>query len=66
MEMLDVLAKARNSKEFKENVPESLEVLRKWIRRVERRDVNLEDLILTLRISKSLEEYTVLTIRSLR
>lgn len=59
MEMLDVLAKAKNVKEFKENVPEALEVLRKWIRRVERRDVNLEDLILTLRISKSLEEYNV-------
>ncbi len=59
MEMLDVFAKAENVKEFKENVPEALEVLRKWVRRVWREDVDLEDLILTLRISRSLEEYSV-------
>ncbi|MFQ5909187.1 MAG: DNA polymerase domain-containing protein [Thermoplasmata archaeon] len=59
MEMLDVLAKAENAKEFEENVPEALEVLRKWVKRVKREDVNLEDLIITLRISRSLEEYSV-------
>jgi len=59
MEMLDVFAKAENVKEFKENVPEALEVLRKWVKRVEREDVNLEDLILCLRISRTLEEYSV-------
>ncbi|MEE9506746.1 MAG: DNA polymerase domain-containing protein, partial [Thermoplasmata archaeon] len=59
MEMLDVFAKAESVKEFKENVPEALEVLRKWVRRVRKEDVDLEDLILTLRISKSLKEYSV-------
>jgi DNA polymerase elongation subunit (family B) len=59
MEMLDVFAKAGNIKEFKENAPEALEVLRKWVGRVRRGDVDIEDLILTLRVSKSLEEYGV-------
>ncbi len=59
MEMLDVFAKAESVKEFKENVPEALEVLRKWVKRVRKEDVDLEDLILTLRISKSLKEYSV-------
>ncbi len=59
MEMLDVFAKAESVKEFKENVPEALEVLRKWVKRVRKEDIDLEDLILTLRISKSLKEYSV-------
>jgi DNA polymerase elongation subunit (family B) len=59
MEMLDVFAKAGTIKEFKENVPEALEVLRKWVGRVRREDVDIEDLILTLRVSRSLDEYSV-------
>ncbi|MFQ6128058.1 MAG: DNA polymerase domain-containing protein [Thermoplasmata archaeon] len=59
MEMLDVFAKAENAKELKENVPEALEVLRKWVKRVKRENVNLEDLIICLRVSRTLEEYNV-------
>ncbi|MFQ6106945.1 MAG: DNA polymerase domain-containing protein [Thermoplasmata archaeon] len=59
MEMLDVFAKAESAKEFRENIPEALEVLRKWVWRVRKGDVRLEDLILTLRVSRNLEEYSV-------
>jgi DNA polymerase elongation subunit (family B) len=56
-EMLDILSKAENSHEFKETIPEALGALKVWAERVVYGDVDLEDLIFTSRVSKSLEEY---------
>ncbi|MEE9151228.1 MAG: DNA polymerase domain-containing protein [Thermoplasmata archaeon] len=58
LEMLKVLAKADNSTEFMERIPECIGVLRRYHDMIENGNCDLGDLIITKRISKTLEDYS--------
>jgi len=57
MDMIRVLAKAPNSEAFVERIPESLEVLRSYVERLRRGDVDVQDLIIAKQLSMHPERY---------
>jgi len=57
MDMIRVLAKASNSETFKKGIPESLEVLRSYVERLRRGDVDVQDLIIAKQLSMHPERY---------
>jgi DNA polymerase-2 len=57
MEMIKVLASANNSREFLGKVPEALEVVREYRRKLLEGEVSTWDLIITKHLSKPLERY---------
>ncbi len=58
LDMLKVLSKANNSTDFKERLPACIGVLKRYHDLLRHGDCKLEDLIITKRISKTLEEYS--------
>ncbi|UCF07934.1 MAG: hypothetical protein JSW28_09895, partial [Thermoplasmata archaeon] len=56
-DMLGVLARAENSREFMERIPDAVAVLKSYCGMIKGGDCRLEDLVLTKRISRSLGEY---------
>jgi DNA polymerase elongation subunit (family B) len=58
MEMIKALAAADDSKEFREKVPDALNVVKEYRRKLLEGEVPVWDLIVTKRLSKNLEEYT--------
>ena len=57
MGMIRVLARARNSKEFMERIPEALDVLRDYVRRLVEGEVSVGDLLIAKRLSLRPSEY---------
>jgi DNA polymerase elongation subunit (family B) len=57
MEMIKVLASANNSREFLGKVPEALEVVKEYRRKLLEGEVSTWDLIITKHLSKPLERY---------
>lgn len=60
-EILTLLSRASNSIEFRELVPQALEITRKYIRMIRSGQVPVEKLMLEKRLSKSPEEYESLS-----
>jgi len=58
MDMIRVLAKARNSKEFWERIPEALNVLRDYAKRLIEGRVPVAELLIAKRLSKHPSNYT--------
>lgn len=58
MDMIKALAKARNSKEFMERIPEALDVLRRYARRLVEGKVSTGDLLIAKRLSHGPLEYS--------
>jgi len=58
LDMLKIMAKADNSTEFMERIPEYIEVLKEYHDKLRDGDCELSDLIVTKRISKTLEDYS--------
>ena len=58
MDMIKVLAKARNSKEFMERIREALDVLRNYARRLAEGKVSAEELLIAKRLSLRPSEYS--------
>jgi len=58
MSMIQVLAKARNSKEFLERIPEALNVLRDYAKRLIEGRVPATELLIAKRLSKNPSDYT--------
>jgi len=58
MEMIRVLATADDSKAFIEKIPDALNVVKEYRRRLIDGEVPIWDLIVTKRLSKNLEDYT--------
>lgn len=58
VDMLKVLARANNSNEFLGRIPECIGVLRKYHDMIKSGDCELEDLVITKRISQTLEDYS--------
>ncbi len=56
-EIIRELAKARNSQEFIQRIPDAFNVHRKYARKILNKEVGLEDLALSKRISKNPDEY---------
>jgi DNA polymerase elongation subunit (family B) len=57
MDMIRALAKAPNSKGFKERIPESVEVLRGYIEKLRSGDIDVGDLIISKRLSMHPDGY---------
>jgi DNA polymerase elongation subunit (family B) len=57
-DMIEVLAKARNSEEFLDSIPEALDVLRKYAERLMAREVCTKDLLIEKRLSLNPSKYT--------
>ena len=57
MGMIGVLAKARNSEAFRERIGEAVEVLRGYVERLRKRDVDVRDLIVSKRLSMHPDRY---------
>ncbi len=57
MDMIRVLAKARNSEAFVKRIPESVEVLRGYVVRLRKRDVDVQDLIIAKQLSMHPDRY---------
>jgi DNA polymerase elongation subunit (family B) len=57
MDMIKALATADNSKAFLEKIPEALEVVKEYRRRLIEGDVPVWDLIVTKHLSKNLDDY---------
>ncbi len=57
MEMIKVLATAKNSKAFMEKIPDALNVVREYRRKLLDGEVSIWDLIVTKRLSKNIENY---------
>ncbi len=57
MDMIRVLAKARNSEAFVKRIPESVEVLRGYVERLRKRDVDVQDLIIAKQLSMHPDRY---------
>jgi DNA polymerase-2 len=57
-EMLDRLAKCKDSKEFKESIPEVLDIVGEYVGTIRSGSVPLDKLVITKRISKEVGEYT--------
>jgi DNA polymerase elongation subunit (family B) len=58
-DMLKALSKAGNSKEFIERIPECIGILKRYHDKIRDGDCALEDLVITKRISRTLDEYSV-------
>jgi DNA polymerase elongation subunit (family B) len=57
MDMIRVLARARNSNEFMGKIPEALDVLRDYVRRLVKGEVSVGDLLIAKRLSLRPSEY---------
>ena len=57
MEMIKVLASARNSREFVDKIPDALKVVRKYRQQLLAGEIPIWDLIITKHLSKHLKEY---------
>jgi DNA polymerase elongation subunit (family B) len=57
MEMINVLSSANNSRELREKVPEALEAIKKYRRKLLSGDIAVWDLIITKHLSKPLDKY---------
>jgi DNA polymerase elongation subunit (family B) len=57
MEMINMLASANNSREFREKVPEALKVVREYKRKLLEGEVAVWDLIITKHLSKPIDKY---------
>ena len=57
-EMLKVMCRAENSQEFVSGIPDYITVLRRYHERIRSGGCDLEDLIITKRISRTLEDYS--------
>jgi DNA polymerase elongation subunit (family B) len=57
-EMLDRLAKCRDSKEFREAIPEVLDIVGEYVETLRSGAVPLDKLVIRKRISKEADEYT--------
>ena len=57
-DMIKVLAEASNSKEFMDKIPESIECLRSHMEKLLRRDIDIQDLIITKQLSMHPDRYT--------
>ncbi|MDH5780935.1 MAG: hypothetical protein OEZ29_10120, partial [Candidatus Bathyarchaeota archaeon] len=57
MDMIRVLAKASNSETFMKRIPEAVEVLRSYVERLKKRDVDVRDLIIAKRLSMHPDRY---------
>jgi len=58
MDMIEVLAKARNSEEFLDKIPEALNVLRGYAEKLIAGEVCVEDLLIVKRLSLNPSKYT--------
>ncbi len=58
-DMLQTLAQAGTKKEFFQKIPDTLEVVRQYVHAVLRGDILLEDLVISIGISRYLEDYKV-------
>jgi DNA polymerase elongation subunit (family B) len=58
MDMIQVLAKARNSKEFVDRIPEALKILRDYAKRLIEGKVSTRELLIAKRLSKNPSSYT--------
>jgi len=56
-EMIQELAKARNSEEFIQNIPNVLSILRKYADKIVNREVDIADLVIAKQLSKNPERY---------
>jgi DNA polymerase elongation subunit (family B) len=57
MDMIRVLAKARNSEEFVKRIPEATEVLKGYVEKLMRRDVEVRDLVIAKQLSMHPDRY---------
>jgi len=57
MDMIRVLATARDSKAFMEKIPDALRVVKEYRRKLLDGEISIWDLIVTKRLSKNIEEY---------
>jgi DNA polymerase elongation subunit (family B) len=57
-EMLEALSKAENKQEFMDRLPECIGVLKRYHEKIRDGDCALEDLVITKRISRTLEDYS--------
>jgi DNA polymerase-2 len=57
MDMIGVLAKARSSEAFLKRIPEAVEVLRGYVEKLRKRDVDVHDLIIAKRLSLHPDRY---------
>ena len=57
MDMIRALAKAQNSKGFMNRIPESLEILRGYLENLKDSNVDLQDLIISKRLSMHPDNY---------
>jgi DNA polymerase-2 len=58
MEMIEALASADDSREFREKISDALEVVKEYRRKLLDGEIPVWDLIVTKRLSKELEDYT--------
>lgn len=58
MDMIRILAKARNSKAFMERIPDAIEVLKGYVERLRKRSVDVQDLIIAKQLSMHPDRYT--------
>jgi DNA polymerase elongation subunit (family B) len=61
-DMIEVFSKANNSSEFLSLIPESLDVIKEYARRIINQEINQEDLIVKTCISRDISEYKVNTL----
>jgi len=55
--VLDRMAKCKDSQEFRETVPEFIDMIRQHVDRLRDHNVPLEDLVIVKRVSREVEEY---------
>ena len=58
MDMIRDLAKARNSRAFMKRIHDAVEVLRGYVERLRKRDVDVRDLVISKRLSMHPDRYT--------
>jgi DNA polymerase elongation subunit (family B) len=58
MEMINVLATAKNSQEFFTKIPEALNIVKKYRKLLLNGEIPIWDLVVTKRLSKDLQDYT--------
>ena len=57
MDMIRALAKASNSEAFRKRILESVEILRGYVEKLRKRDVDVRDLIISKQLSKHPDRY---------
>ena len=57
MDMIGVLAKAPNSEAFMKRIPEAVEILRDYVEKLRKRDVDVQDLIISKQLSMHPDRY---------